>query len=81
MIACTLEMTALIFLSALMIIFDHSLIIEGSTFLTTRDAALLFFLSISTVVYSAALLVIMTTNGLIVDLKKSMEQRRNRQTC
>ena len=70
MIACTLEMTALIFLSALMIIFDHSLIIEGSTFLTTRDAALLFFLSISTVVYSAALLVIMTTNGLIVELKE-----------
>ncbi len=68
MIAGTLEMSVLIFLSALLIIIDNSLNTSINILITARDAAFLFFMAMSIVMYYALFTIIMTLNGLINEL-------------
>jgi len=71
MITATLEMALLIFLSALLVVVDHSLNTEIGILITARDAAFLFFGAISVVNYYALFTFIMTINGLINELNET----------
>ncbi len=74
MIASTLELTLLIFLSALLIVLDNSLNTETALLVTAREAAFLFFTLISIVIYYQVSTVIMTINGLMRELTKTEEE-------
>ena len=73
MIASTLGLTSLIFLSALLIVIDNSLNAETTLLVTAREAAFLFFILISIVIYYQVSTVIMTVNGLMQELTKTEE--------
>ncbi len=75
MTTSTLEMAALIFLSALLIIIDNSSHAGSNTFITARDAAFLFFAVISTLIYYVTFTVIMTINGLIAELTEEDQDK------
>lgn len=64
MIANTLELTFLIFLSSLLFIIDHSIVTVSPLFVTAREAAFIFFMLISVVIYYEVSTIIMTINGL-----------------
>jgi len=68
MIAGTLEMAILIFLSTLLMIINTSPNTDSHIFVTTGDTAFLFFVTTATVIYYALFTVIMTINGLINEL-------------
>ncbi|MBC7879673.1 MAG: GAF domain-containing protein [Anaerolineales bacterium] len=73
-IASTLELTLLIFLSSLLIVIDNSLDPEIKLLVTAREAAFLFFLLISIVAYYQVSTIIMTINGLMDELTKTEEE-------
>jgi putative nucleotidyltransferase with HDIG domain len=67
MIASTLLLTLLIFLSALLTAMDGTTRISEASIVTAGEAAFLFFIIISAVIYYEVLTVIMTVNGLMQD--------------
>jgi putative nucleotidyltransferase with HDIG domain len=67
-IVATLETTLLIFLSALLAVMDLSLKDQGTTLVTARDAAFIFFALSSTILYYEIATIIMTINGLMNEL-------------
>ncbi len=73
MTAATLEITILIFLSAILVVIDNSIKIETGSLVTARQATFLFFILISTVIYYEVSTVIMTVNGLMHELTKLEE--------
>jgi putative nucleotidyltransferase with HDIG domain len=75
MIASTLELTLLIFLSALLYIIDRSIAPVNQYLLTARDAAFLFFMAISLVLYYEVSTIIMTINGLMQELGGAEDER------
>ncbi len=76
MIAGTLELTLLLFLSALLFIIDHATAVVINPFLVTaRESAFLFFMVISIVVYYEVSTIIMTINGLIQELGNAKDER------
>ncbi|MBI5965440.1 MAG: GAF domain-containing protein [Chloroflexi bacterium] len=74
MIASTLELTLLIFLSSLLVVLDSAIGINTSSFVTAREAAFLFFMMISTVIYYEVFTIIMTINGLMRELTRTDEE-------
>lgn len=74
MISLFAEMAHLIFLGALLFIIDPTFANESITFLTAREATLIFFILFSVMVYYIATTVMMTTNGLIQELSRSTEE-------
>lgn len=80
MIASTLGMTSLIFLSALLIVIDSSLDTKATFLVTAREAAFLFFILISIVIYYQVSTIIMTINGLMQELSKTEEEEDEDQT-
>lgn len=73
MTAITLEVTLLIFLSALLVVLDNSINTEAFSLVTTRQAAFLFFILISIVMYYEVSTIIMTINGLMQELTRLEE--------
>ena len=67
-IVATLETTLLIFLSALLAVMDLSLKVQGTTLVTARDAAFIFFALSSSILYYEIATIIMTINGLMNEL-------------
>ena len=67
-IVATLETTLLIFLSALLAVMDLSLKDQGTTLVTARDAAFIFFALSSSILYYEIATIIMTINGLMNEL-------------
>jgi putative nucleotidyltransferase with HDIG domain len=74
MIASTLELTLLIFLSALWFAMESSAAISVSSLVTAGEAAFLFFAVISAVIYYETLTIIMTVNGL---MRESLEDEED----
>ncbi len=74
MVASTLGLTSLIFLSALLIVIDNSLNTETTLLVTAREAAFLFFILISIVIYYQVSTIIMTINGLMQELTRAEEE-------
>ena len=79
MIASTLELAFLIFLSALLIVIDNSLDTRIKLLVTTREAAFMFFVITSTVLYYAVFTIIMTVNGLMNELTGIEKENRDQQ--
>ncbi|CAG1012755.1 Cyclic di-GMP phosphodiesterase response regulator RpfG [Anaerolineales bacterium] len=73
-ITSTLGTTLLIFLSALLIMMDFTLKVEGSSLVVARNAAFMFFILSSTVLYYEAITIIMTINGLMSELARTEEE-------
>lgn len=71
MVGTTIELTLLIFLSALLIVMGNLLNSEINLLITTREAAFLFFILISIVVYYQVSTIIMTINGLMQELTRT----------
>ncbi len=80
MTASTLEMALLIFLSAVLIVIDNSFDAETKLLMTTREAAFLFFVITSTVLYYATFTVIMTINGIMNELTGIEKENRDQQS-
>ena len=74
MIANTLELTFLIFLSSLLFIIDHSIVTVSPLFVTAREAAFIFFMLISVVIYYEVSTIIMTINGLMEELTRNEDE-------
>lgn len=70
MIAGTIELTLLIFLSALLTLIDNMIVPGVENILRAREATLIFFIIISAILFYEISTVIMTINGLMVELKK-----------
>ncbi len=73
MIANTLELTMLIFLSALLTLLDSAIDPSLGTLVAAREAAFLFFIITLVVIYYQVLTIIMMVNGLITELTKEDE--------
>lgn len=76
MIASTLELTLLIFLGALLTVLDHSVSVINAPYVTAREAAFLFFIVISTVMYYEVSTIIMTINGLMHELTRMEDEEQ-----
>jgi putative nucleotidyltransferase with HDIG domain len=70
MIASTIELTLLIFLSALLLLADLSFHDSFVPFITYREAAFFFFTMVSVLIYYEVITVIMTVTGLMQELAK-----------
>jgi putative nucleotidyltransferase with HDIG domain len=79
MTASTLEMALLIFLSAVLIVLDNSLDTRIKLLVTTREAAFLFFMITSVVLYYAIFTIVMTINGLMNELTGIEKENRDQQ--
>jgi putative nucleotidyltransferase with HDIG domain len=73
-IGSTLETTLLIFLSALLAVMDPSLNAGSEALTATRNAAFIFFVLTSTVLYYEITTIIMTVNGLMNELTRTDEE-------
>ncbi len=73
-ITSTLETTLLIFLSSLLIMMDFTLKSEGVALSIARNAAFMFFILSSAVLYYETLTIVMTVNGLISELTRTGEE-------
>lgn len=71
MIACTIELSVLIFLSALLFVIDQNIEGQTNSLVTAREAAFIFFTIFTSVVYFEGLTIIITMNGLMQELIKS----------
>jgi putative nucleotidyltransferase with HDIG domain len=74
MIASTLELTLLIFLSALLTVMEGSTGISNASIVTVREAAFLFFVIISAIFYYEVATIIMTINGLMQELSEMEDE-------
>ncbi len=72
MIGATIEMTLLIFLSAMLFVLDDANS-GGNFILTTREAAFIFFSLVSVVMYYEVFTIVTTLNELILELAKTEE--------
>lgn len=70
MIACTIELTVLIFISSLLFLIDHTTNIQHTALLPAREASFVFFTICTFVVYLEGITIISTTNGLLNELNK-----------
>ena len=73
-IACTLETTLLIFLSALLAVMDLSLKTESTALVTARNAAFIFFAISSAILYYEITTIVMTIGGLMNELTRTDEE-------
>ncbi len=73
-ITSTLETTLLIFLSALLIMMDLTLKPQGGMLVDARNAAFMFFVLSSAVLYYETITIIMTINGLMNELSSTGEE-------
>lgn len=73
MIAATIEVILLVFLSALLFILDYADTGNMAFLVTARDAAFLFFAIMTIVVYYEAITIITTINRLMQELTKTDE--------
>jgi putative nucleotidyltransferase with HDIG domain len=80
MVAGTLELTLLIFLSALLFVIDHSIVTVTPFLVTAREAAFLFFMLISLVINYEVFTIIMTINGLMHELTRIEDEDRSHET-
>lgn len=71
MIACTIELSVLIFLSALLFVLDQTIEGQYNSLVTAREAAFVFFTIFTIVVYFEGITIIMTMNGIMQELIKS----------
>lgn len=71
MIACTIELTALIFISALLFVLDQSIGTQNNALVTAHEAAFIFFVLFTAVVYFEGATIIITMNGLMKELNKN----------
>jgi len=74
MVGATIELTILIFLSALLVIMDRSPNIDHTMFVSARGAAVLFFIIVAIVVNYEVITVLMTINGLMQELTREEEE-------
>ncbi|MBL8100601.1 MAG: GAF domain-containing protein [Anaerolineales bacterium] len=74
LIACTIELSVLIFLSALLSVLDQAIDGQYHALVTAREAAFVFFTIFTTVVYFEGLTIIITMNGLMKELNKSEKE-------
>lgn len=74
MIGATLELILLVFLSALLMIFDNSFNERTTSIITVREATFLFFGVVTMVVYYEVITILMTINGLIHELSRTTEE-------
>ncbi len=74
MIAATLELILLIFLSALLMLLDNSIYERTLSIITVRGATFVFFALVTLVVYYEVFTILMTINGLIQELAKTHEE-------
>ena len=74
MIANTLELTLLLFLSSLLFVIDHSIITVNPLLVSAREAAFIFFMLISVVIYYEVSTIIMTINGLMEELTRNEDE-------
>src|SRR5690606_33514732 len=72
-IAATIELTLLIFLSALLFVLDYMDTGMFVPIVTAREAAFLFFTLVTVVVYYEVFTIISTINGLMQELTKTDE--------
>lgn len=68
MAASTIVLAILIFLGALLVLIDETLLLQFNYIIKAREAALVVFLLIASVMYYQVITVIMTVNGLIFEL-------------
>jgi len=73
-IVSTLETTLVIFLSALLAVMEPSLKTASPALVTARDAAFIFFVLVSTVLYYEIMTIVMTINGLMSELMRTEEE-------
>src|SRR5258706_654086 len=73
MVAGTLELTTLIFLSALLSLLDSPISTQPRYFVSAREAAFLFFILISIVLYYEVSTIVMTINGLMSELTEATD--------
>ncbi|MBL8050005.1 MAG: GAF domain-containing protein [Anaerolineales bacterium] len=74
MIACTIELSVLIFLGALLFVLDQSIDGQHNAIVTAREAAFIFFTIFTVVVYFEGITIIITMNGLMQELNRSEEE-------
>ncbi|MFN8413620.1 MAG: GAF domain-containing protein [Anaerolineales bacterium] len=70
MVTSTIELTLLIFLSALLTLIDYIIMPGVENILKVREATLLFFVIISIILFYEISTIVMTINGLMIELKK-----------
>jgi putative nucleotidyltransferase with HDIG domain len=70
----TLETTLLIFLSALLAVMDLSLKAGNTALVAARNAAFMFFVLSSTVLYYEIVTIVMTVSGLMNELSRTEEE-------
>jgi putative nucleotidyltransferase with HDIG domain len=73
-IISTLETTLLIFLSALLTVMDLYLKAERNALVSAHNAAFIFFILISIVLYYEIVTIVMTINGLMNELTRTDEE-------
>ncbi|MCE9646391.1 MAG: GAF domain-containing protein [Chloroflexi bacterium] len=78
--AATLEVTQLIFISGLLLVIDKSSVGDAATRATTRQAAFLFFVLISLVIYYQVSTIIMTIHGLMDEFENVEEEEQEGKT-
>jgi putative nucleotidyltransferase with HDIG domain len=72
-IAFVAEIVHLIFLGALLFTIDPEFENNYTSFLSAREATLIFFLMVSAMIYISVVTVIMTTSGLIYELNRTSD--------
>lgn len=75
MIASTLELALLIFLSALLALLDYSIDFKDTFLITAREAAFIFFILTSVVIHYEIVTIIMTLNRLMHELSRPEDER------
>jgi HD-GYP domain-containing protein (c-di-GMP phosphodiesterase class II)/putative methionine-R-sulfoxide reductase with GAF domain len=70
MIACTIELSVLIFISALLFVLDQAIGSQHNTLVIAHEAAFIFFTLFTAVVYFEGITIIITMNGLMQELNK-----------
>lgn len=74
MIACTIELSVLIFLSALLFVLDQMIVGQFNSLVTAREAAFVFFTIFTIVVYFEGITIVMTMNGIMQELIRSSNE-------
>ena len=68
MIACTIELTVLIFISALLFVLDQSIGAQNNALLSAHGLSFIFFTLFTVVVYIEGVTIIITMNKLMKEL-------------
>lgn len=74
MIACTIEIAVLIFISALLFVLDQTIGNQHNALMTAHEASFGFFTLFTVVVYFEVVTIIITMNGLMKELNITEEQ-------